>query len=206
MYYRSTLSLVILRQFLKELCLFLNLEYRKYTVFRSFLLVHALTHWAEILRMTLFWCTTDQVWVLSLCVNFFEGVMPLFELRIEEIHSFPQFSPTCFDILSWNFAHDFVLMYYRSSLSVVTLRQFLKELCLFLNLEYRKCAVFRTFLLFASRYWTEILHMTLFQCRICFNVLQTKFKCCYSTSAWLSICPSIFCTYLLYALTIELKF
>ena len=50
---------------------------------------------------------------------------------------FPHFSPKCFDILSWNFAHDFVLMYYRSSSSVVTLRQFLKELCLFVNLEYR---------------------------------------------------------------------
>ena len=50
---------------------------------------------------------------------------------------FPHFSHTCFDILSWNFAHDFVLMYYRSSLNVVTLRQFLKELCLFVNLEYR---------------------------------------------------------------------
>ena len=48
---------------------------------------------------------------------------------------FPHFSPTCFDILSWNFAHDFVLMYYRSSSTVVTLRQFLKELCLFVNLE-----------------------------------------------------------------------
>ena len=50
---------------------------------------------------------------------------------------FPHFSHTCFDILSWNFAYDFVLMYYRSSLSVVTLRQYLKELCLFVNLEYR---------------------------------------------------------------------
>ena len=48
---------------------------------------------------------------------------------------FPHYSPTCFDILSWNFAHDFNLMYYRSSLTVVTLRQFLKELCLFVNLE-----------------------------------------------------------------------
>ena len=50
---------------------------------------------------------------------------------------FPHFSHTCFDILSWNFAHDFVLMYYRSSLSVFTLRQFWKELCLFVNLDYR---------------------------------------------------------------------
>ena len=37
---------------------------------------------------------------------------------------FPNFSPTWFDILSWNFAHDFLLMYYRSSSNVVTLRQF----------------------------------------------------------------------------------
>ena len=75
---------------------------------------------------------------------------------------FPHFSPTCFDILSWNFAHDFVLMYYRSSSSVITLRQFLKELWLFVNLEYRKCTVFRSFLLHTLTYWAEILHITLF--------------------------------------------
>ena len=52
----SSLSVVNLRQYLKELCLFLNLEYRKYAV----------------------------------------------------SHSFPHFSPTCFDIFWWNFAYDFV--------------------------------------------------------------------------------------------------
>ena len=103
MYYRSSLSVITLRQFLKELCLFVNLEYRKY--------------------------------------------------------SFPQFSPACSDILSWNFAHDLVLMHYRAISSVVTLRQFLKELCLFVNSEYRKYTVFRTFLLHTLTYWAEILHM-----------------------------------------------
>ena len=39
------------------------------TVFRTFLL-HALTYWAEILHMALFYCNTDQVWVSSICVNF----------------------------------------------------------------------------------------------------------------------------------------
>ena len=77
---------------------------------------------------------------------------------------FPHFSPTCFDILSWNFAHAFFLMNYRSSSSVVTLRHYLKELCLFENLEYRKYTVFRSFLLHALTYWPEILHMTLFWC------------------------------------------
>ena len=102
MYYGSSSSVVILRQFLKGLCLFVNLEYRKCAVF-------------------------------------------------------PHFSPSYFEILSWNFAYDFVLMNYRSSSSIVTLRQFLKELCLFMNLEYRKCEVFHTFLLHALRYWAEIL-------------------------------------------------
>ena len=69
---------------------------------------------------------------------------------------FPHFFHTCFDILSWNFAHHFVLLYYRSSSSVVTLRQFLKELCLFWNLEYWKYTFFRTFLLHALTYRAEI--------------------------------------------------
>ena len=97
---------------------------------------------------------------VSICV----GVMPLLELRILKIHSFPHFSFTCFGMFSWNFAYDFVLMYFRASSSVVPLRQFLWELCLFWNLEYRKYTVFRSFLLHALTYWAEILHMTLFEC------------------------------------------
>ena len=79
-------------------------------------------------------------------VSTFEGVKPLFELRIKEIRSFLHFPPTCSDTLSWNFAYDlrpdspnlsclystfpleyplvlsrfcFLLIYYRSSSSVV---------------------------------------------------------------------------------------
>ena len=90
--------------------------------------------------------------------------MPLLQLRILEIHSFPHFSPTWFDILSRNSTYDFVSLSYRYSLSVVNLRQFLWDLCLFWNLEYWKYTVFRTFLLHALTYWAEILHMTLFYC------------------------------------------
>ena len=96
--------------------------------------------------------------------SIFVGVMPLCELRILEIHSFPHFSRTCFDILSWNFAYDFVLLYYRSSSSVVNLCQFSLELCPFCNLEYWKYTVFRTFLLHPLTYWAESLHITLFFC------------------------------------------
>ena len=94
--------------------------------------------------------------------SIFVGVMPLFELRILKIHSFLHFSLTCFDILSWNFAHDVVLLKYRQSSSVIILRQFLWELCPFWNIEYWNYTVFRFFLLHALIYWAEILHMTLF--------------------------------------------
>ena len=173
LYYRSSSNVVNLHQVLWELCPFWNLEYWKYTGFCTCLL-HALTYWAEILHMTLFYCTIDQVRVSSICVNFcwsyapfgtkntgntqfsalfsymlwhielklciwlcftvlqiklecrqfpsiYVGVMPPLEQRILEIHSFPHFSLTCFDILSWNFAYNFVVLYYRSSLSVVNL-------------------------------------------------------------------------------------
>ena len=169
--------------------------------------------------MTSFYCTTDQVQLSLICVNFcgsyapfgtknigntqfsaffsyilwlielkfciwlcftvlqikfeccqftsvFVGVMPHLELKILEIHSFPQFPLTCFDILSLNFAYDFVLLYYRSSLSVINLCQFLWVLCPFWNLEYWKYTVFCSFLLHALTYWAEILHMTLFYCTI----------------------------------------
>ena len=110
------------------------------------------------------WLCWTKIQIKFKCRQFassFVGVMPLLELRILEIHSLPHFSLTCVDILSWNFAHDFVLLYYIPSLSVVDLRQFLWELCPFWNLEYWKYTVFRTFLLHALIYWAEILHMTL---------------------------------------------
>ena len=84
--------------------------------------------------------------------SIFDGVMPLFNSKLLQICSFPHFSPSCFDILSWNFAYDFVLLYYRTSSSVVNFRQFLLELCPFWNLEYWKYTVFRTFLLHALTY------------------------------------------------------
>ena len=72
--------------------------------------------------------------------------------------------------MSWNFAHDFVLMYYRSSLSVVTLRQFLyarQDVLWYGDVRPSvrpglRPPVFRTFLLHALTYWAEIFHMTLF--------------------------------------------
>ena len=69
-------------------------------------------------------------------------------------------------------------MYYRWRSSVVTLRQILKELCLFLNLEHRKHAVLHNFPLFSptcfdTLSWTFayiFVSMYIF-------VLQIKFEC-----------------------------
>ena len=124
MYYGSISNDVTLRKFLKELCLFVNLEYNKCPVFRIF-------------------------------------------------------SASCFDILSWHFAHDFVWMYYKSHSNVVPLHQFLKELCPVLNIEYRKYTVYRSFLLHALTCWAEILPLfwcTTDQVRVsslCINVWRS---------------------------------
>ena len=244
-------------------------------VFHTFL-QHALTYWDEILHMTLFYCTTDQVWVSSIPVKFcasyasfvtyitgntqfsalfsnmlwhielklcirlcftvlqikfecrqfasiFVGVMPLLELTILEIHSFPHFSLTCFDILSWNFAHDFVILYYRSSLSVDNLRQFLFELYPFWNLEYLKYTVFLTFLQHALTYWAENLHMTLLYCTsdqvrvssisvkfcasyapfVTYNNGNTQFSALFSYMLW--HIQLKFCTWLCYTV-LQIKF
>ena len=72
---------------------------------------------------------------------------------------FSHFSPTCFDILSWNFAHDFVLMYYGSSASVVTLRQFWRSYASLWTQNIGNVQFFRTFTLYALTYWAEILHL-----------------------------------------------
>ena len=117
--------------------------------------------------------------------SIYVGVMPLLELRKLKMHSFPHFSLTCFDILSWNFAYDFVLLYFRSSSSVVNLRQFLCELCPFWNLAYWKYTVFRTFLLHALTYWAEILHMTLFYCT------TDQFDCHQFTSIFVGVKPNL---------------
>ena len=168
MYYRSSFSVVNLGQFLLELCPFWNLKYRKYTVFRTFLL-HALTYWVEILHMTLFYCTTDQVRVSSIFIRpssdgtYYGLVMSVRPSVSPSVrHSFPHFSPTSFDILIWNFVYQCIFMHVRSSSNAINFRHFLQELCSFLTSNTYKYAVFRTFLLHALTYWVEILYMTLF--------------------------------------------
>ena len=60
--------------------------------------------------------------------------MPFWNLNYWK-YSFPHFSLTCFDILSWNFAYDFFFTVLQIKFEC---RQFLWELCPFWNLNYWK--------------------------------------------------------------------
>ena len=160
MHVRSSSSTINFRQFLLELCPFElhTLTNMQFSAHFSYML------WHIELKFCIWLCFT-LLQIKFECRKFasiFVGVTPLLELRILEIHSFPHFSLTSFDILSWNFSYDFVLLNYSSSLSIINLRQFLLELCPFWNLEYWKYTVFCTFLLHALIYWAEILHTTIF--------------------------------------------
>ena len=66
-------------------------------------------------------------------------------------------------VLRWAIVTPWVscFMHVRSSLCVVSLLQFFRELCPFFNLEYWICAIFHTFLLHALTYWGEILFASL---------------------------------------------
>ena len=107
LYYRSSLSVVNLQiNFCRSYAPFgtYNAGNTQFSAFFSYIL------WHIELKFYIWLCFT----VLQIkfgCrqfASFFVGVMPLLELRLLEIHSLPHFSPTCFDILSWNFSYDFV--------------------------------------------------------------------------------------------------
>ena len=70
-------------------------------VFHNFLL-HALTYWAAILHMAFSYCTTDQVRVSSLCVNFWRSYASLWTQNIDNV----QFS-ALFSYVLWHFELKF---------------------------------------------------------------------------------------------------
>ena len=132
-----------------------DLEYRKYTVFRIFLL-HPFTYWAEILHMTFAYCTTDQVWVSLFCVNFSRSYAPFRTWNIRNT----QFSAFFSNIL-WHIQLKFCTWL---SFTVLQIKFECHLFALifvgvmpFSDLEYRKYAVFRTLLLhpFTQVHWNN---------------------------------------------------
>ena len=109
---------------------------RPFSALFSFMLWHIQLKFCTWLCLYVQKCTTDQVRVFSLCVNFYTRVFrrdvlcmvmsvrqSRFSVRVSLRHSFSHFSPTCFDVLSWHFVSHFRFMNIRSSLSIVNVRQ-----------------------------------------------------------------------------------
>ena len=149
LYYRSISSAVNFRHLCRSYASFWNLKYWKYTVF-----------WA-------FWLCFTVLKIKFEChqiASNFVGVMPRLELTILEIHVLPHFSPTCVDILSRNFANNFVSLYYRSIPSVVNLCDFCMSYTQFWNLlEIHNFLNFSPTFVHALAYWSEILYLALIE-------------------------------------------
>ena len=105
MHVRSSSNAINFRHFLQELCSFSTSNSYKYAV--STLISYMLWHIEFKFCIWLCFNVPQSKFECRHFASIFVGVMPLCELRILEIHSFPHFSLTCFDILSWNFAYDF---------------------------------------------------------------------------------------------------
>ena len=143
--------------------------------------------------------------------SIFVGVMPLLELRI---CSFPHFSPTCFGILSCNFAYCFTILQIKFEC-----HQFAS---IFVGVMH--CWSYAPFELqtltnmqFSALFFYMLWHIELKFCIwLCFTILQIKFECHQFASIF--ICPSsdgtyygmvmsvrpsvtVFRTFLLHALT-----
>ena len=134
-------------------------------------LQHALTYWAEILHMFLFYCITDQVRVSLICVNFV-GVMPLFgTYNIGNA----QFSGFFFSYMLWHIELTFCIWLCFTVLQIkFKCRQFASifvGVLLFWNLEYWKYAVFSHF---SSTCFDILLKFYIW---LSFNELQIKFEC-----------------------------
>ena len=135
--------------------------------------------------MTLFYCITDQVWVSSVSVNFCRSYapLPLLELKILEIHSFLHFPPTCFDLLTWNFACHFILINIRSSSSVVNFVDFCRSYATFITENTRNTQYSA---LFSFMLW----HIELkFYVWLYFTILQIKLECGQFPSIFVGVMP-----------------
>ena len=85
--------------------------------------------------------------------------------------SFPHFSPTCFDILSWNIACHFLLMNIRSTSSFVNFPSVFVRVMPLFELKILKIQ-------FYAVSFYMLWHIALKFCIcFCFTILQTKFEC-----------------------------
>ena len=122
--HRSSSYFLEFRQFLNELCPFLDLEYLFSALFFYML------SWIE-LKFCIYNHVSQIKFIFPPISSIFEWVMPLFELRI--------FVSALFSYIAIDLKfciYGFVIMCHRSCSHFLGFRQFLNELCPFLDLEY----------------------------------------------------------------------
>ena len=101
--------------------------------------------------------------------SIFVGVMPLLDLSILQIHNFLDFCPTCFDILSWNFAYDLTLL--QIKFKCQQFASIFVGVMPILELKYLKHTVFCTFLLQCTCF--GILNWNFaYDCNLCSSVIN----------------------------------
>ena len=97
-----------------------------------------------------------------------KGTIGLYSVRLSVRPSvsisFPDFFPECLHILTWFVAWKSISMFYRSSVSFVTLHRFLAKLRALDLVNFSNQTVFRTFFLNACIYWPNFWHGSHFPC------------------------------------------
>ena len=144
--------------------------------------------------MTLFYCTTDQVWVSSICVNFFRSYAPFGTMNIGNTQFSAFFSYMllhielkfciwlCFTVLQIKFecrqfASIFVGVMPLLELRILEINSFLH---FSLTCFYILCIMLKLFIWLCLMYYRSSLNVV-------------------------TLCPSIFCTFLLYTCIYKLS-
>ena len=162
--WRLSVSLSVCPSVPASVCLSVN-SVSVHSVFRTFL-SRLLRYWLEIWYMTLSWLDTDHVWLLSRLTFLYSSYCPLQKI------SFPDFSLSSFDILTWNSVYGFVLTWYSSSSTFVAFDLLLLEL-----LPFAKILLSWFFSLVFCDLDLK------FSIWICLDIIQINFDFCY---VWLT--------------------
>ena len=125
-WFRSSLTFVAFDLLLHELLPFAKI------MFSGFFLCHLSRHWLEISYMNLSWRNTGQVQLLSRLAYLELSQCPL------QKWSFLDFSLPSFVISTWNLVYEFILIWYRSSLTFSPFDLLLHELLPFAKISFSR--------------------------------------------------------------------
>ena len=128
------------------------------SVFWAFFLITC-RYWPDFWHGNQFPCFTDWIWVSLRSIDFWRNYGPGLS-KFQQSNSFPDFFPKSLQILTWFLAWNTITMFYRLSLSFVTLHRFLAKLRALDLVNFSDQTVFQTFFRNACRYWPDFWHVS----------------------------------------------